>query len=70
LATPLGGILNREKTRIMTATTSNSTVESMIFDENEETSHIGNDLLQAISSYSTEKNNNDGFDPVEVTDGL
>jgi hypothetical protein len=55
LATPLGGILNREKTRIMTATSGNSTVESMIYDKDEETSCIGNDLLQAISSYSTEK---------------
>ena len=54
----------------MTATSGNSTVESMIFDKDEETTRIGNDLLQAISSYSTEKNNNDGFDPVEVTDGL
>jgi hypothetical protein len=54
----------------MTATTGNSTVESMIFDEDEETSRIGNDLLQAISIYLTEKNNNDRFDPVEVTDGL
>jgi hypothetical protein len=54
----------------MTTTTTNSAVESMIFDEDEETSGIGNDLLQAISSYSTKKNDNDGFDPIEVTDGL
>ena len=70
LVTPLGGILNREKTRIITVTNGESTVESMIFDEEEEISRIGNDLLQAISIYSTEKNNDDGFDPVEVTNDL
>jgi hypothetical protein len=70
LATLLRGTLNREKTRIMMATNGKSTVESMIFYENEETSSIGNDPLQAISIYLTEKNNNDGFNPVEVTNGL
>ena len=69
LATPLGGILNTEKTRILTSTSGTSVVDALISSQDMNKMMIGTSLQQAISTYSIKIK--DGIKtPVEVTDGL
>jgi hypothetical protein len=69
LATPLGAILNTEKTRILTTTTGSSLVDAFLNSNDPNLIARGASLKQAIATYSREQVGT-ALRPVEVTDGL
>ena len=69
LATPLGAILNTEKTRILTSTSGSSIVDKLIGSNKLKHTMRGTSLKQTIEKYSTKIVNGERV-PVEVTDGL
>ena len=70
LATPLGAVLNTDKTRILTSTTGTPLTETLR--NTGELHHMcrGETLKRTISQYSTKKNDDGSRSAVEVTDGL
>ncbi|KAL7506974.1 hypothetical protein ACHAXN_005043 [Cyclotella atomus] len=70
LATPLGAILNKEKTRIMTTTTGESLIPRLKTDTTIKQVMAAVALEDAIATYSTTKNEHGIIVPYEVTDGL
>ncbi|KAL7502262.1 hypothetical protein ACHAXN_000775, partial [Cyclotella atomus] len=69
LASPLGAILNTEKTRILTATNGTPVTRTLLTSKVPHEVATGHSLQQAISMYSR-KPTPTGFEPVEVVDGL
>ena len=70
LATPLGAILNTEKTRIMTTTTGESILPRFKAGTSMKQVMSAIALEDAIATYSTTKDNLGTIVPYEVTDGL
>ena len=66
LGEKLGAVLNTEKTRILTSTNNESTVQKLLTSSTLRHAMTGTLLQQAIQQYSTDKDKS----PVEVTDGL
>ena len=66
IATPLGAVMNTDKTRILTTTTGKSILPQKI----KEDKTIGNELKIAIQKYSTTTDRDGNTTPVEVTTGL
>jgi hypothetical protein len=69
LASPLGAVLNTEKTRILTATNGTPVTTTLLTSSNPNDIATGRSLQQAIALYSRKQTPN-GYDPVEVVDGL
>ena len=67
--TPLGGVLNTEKTRILTATNGVKTTERLLQHPSLSMNMAGKMLQRTIAKYSTEKVDGE-TKPVEVTTGL
>ena len=63
---PLGALLNTEKTRILTSTSSTPTTEKLLHSGYASSRTIGNSLTQAIATYSKDK---DGS-PIKLTEGI
>ena len=64
--TPLGAVMNTEKTRILTSTSGTSILPKLL----NSNPLLHNDLQTAISTYSTKKDANSIQQPHEVCDGL
>ena len=69
LATPMGGVLNTEKTRILTSTNGVKTTEALLNHPQLSFNMRGKMLQSAVATYST-KTVDGETKPVEVTDGL
>ena len=66
----LGGIMNTEKTKILTSTHNTSTVQSLKDTNDEFNQLVAEDLETAIALYSRQKLEDGSVVPHEVTDGL
>ena len=67
---PLGAILNTEKTRILTSTSSRSTVQHLLSSWNSHEREAGTSLQRAINTFSRKRNDDGTYSPHEVTTGL
>jgi hypothetical protein len=67
---PLGAILNTEKTRILTSTSSRSTATHLLNSWNSDERETGASLQRAIASFSRSRNDDGTYSPHEVTTGL
>lgn len=70
LASPLGAVLNTDKTRILTTTTNSSLVQTLLNHDDLSLVIKGKQLEQTIAKYSTSKLDDGSRIAVEVTDGL
>jgi len=66
----LGGIMNTEKTKIMTSTSNTSVIERLEDSPDYQKQLIAPDLQEAIATYSRKKLEDGSIVPHEVTDGL